>query len=140
MAANSCTLQTMDPEVRMQLECVYEALESAGITMEEVAGSNTAVCAGTCFRDFHDSHLRDPTTLARFYLTGNGMAMISNRVSHFFDLKGPSIAVDTGCLTTLTLLHLACQSLRSGEAEMAVVGGSNALINPDMFISGTILG
>jgi len=130
----------MDPEVRMLLECAYEAFESAGLTIEDVTGSNMAVCAGTCFRDFHDSHLRDPSTLSRFYLTGNGMAMISNRVSHFFDLKGPSIAVDTGCSTTLTLLHLACQSLRTGDAEMAMVGGSNALINPDMFISGTILG
>ncbi|KEQ90223.1 hypothetical protein AUEXF2481DRAFT_71742 [Aureobasidium subglaciale EXF-2481] len=134
------TATTMDPEVRMQLECTYEALESAGLTMEDVAGSKTAVCAGTCFRDFHDNHMRDPSTLARSFLTGNGMAMISNRVSHFFDLRGPSIAVDTGCSTTLTLLHLACQSLRSGEADMAIVGGSNLLVNPDMFISGTILG
>lgn len=124
----------------MQLESVFEALESAGISIEEAAGSETSVYAGTCFRDFHDSHMRDPTTLARFFLTGNGMAMISNRVSHFFDLKGPSISVDTGCSTTLTLLHLGCQSLRTGEAKMAVVGGSNALVNPDMFISGTSLG
>ncbi|RJE27111.1 polyketide synthase [Aspergillus sclerotialis] len=130
---------TMDPEVRMQLETVYEALENAGIPIEQVAASRTGVFAGTCFRDNHDSLLRDPNTLAPFYLTGNGAAMIANRISHFYDLRGPSLMVDTGCSTTLTLLHLACQSLRTGESNMAIVGGSNVLLNPDMFISGTNL-
>ncbi|KAJ5822474.1 hypothetical protein N7447_004814 [Penicillium robsamsonii] len=130
---------TMDPEVRMQLETVYEALESAGLPLDQVAGSRTGVYAGTCFRDNHDSLMRDPDTLARFFLTGNGAAMIANRVSHFFDLRGPSLMVDTGCSTTLTLLHLACQSVRAGESEMAIVGGSNVLLNPDMFIAGSNL-
>jgi acyl transferase domain-containing protein len=129
----------MDPQVRMQLETVFEAFESAGMPIEAVAGTNTSVFAGTCFRDNQDSLMRDPSTLPRFFLTGNGMAMISNRVSHFFDLRGPSMSVDTGCSTTLTLLHLACQSLRTGDSNMSVVGGSNALLNPDMFISGTSL-
>ncbi|OJK01160.1 hypothetical protein ASPACDRAFT_26431 [Aspergillus aculeatus ATCC 16872] len=128
---------TMDPEVRMQLETVYEALESAGLPLEQVAGSRTGVYAGTCFRDNHDSLMRDPDTLARFFLTGNGAAMVANRISHFFDLRGPSLMVDTGCSTTLTLLHLACQSVRTGESEMAIVGGSNVLLNPDMFIAGS---
>ncbi|KAI2689896.1 hypothetical protein CBS147355_347 [Penicillium roqueforti] len=136
---SSETASAMDPEVRMQLETVYEALENAGIPLEQVAGSRTAVFAGTCFRDNHDSLMRDPDTLARFYLTGNGAAMIANRVSHFYDLRGPSLMIDTGCSTTLTLLHLACQSLRANESNMAIVGGSNVLLNPDMFISGTNL-
>ncbi|PYI32700.1 hypothetical protein BP00DRAFT_435110 [Aspergillus indologenus CBS 114.80] len=130
---------TMDPEVRLQLETVYEALESAGLPLDQVAGSRTGVYAGTCFRDNHDSLLRDPDTLARSFLTGNGAAMIANRISHFFDLRGPSLMVDTGCSTTLTLLHLACQSLRAGESDMAIVGGSNILLNPDMFIAGSNL-
>ncbi|RAH70054.1 type I polyketide synthase [Aspergillus aculeatinus CBS 121060] len=130
---------TMDPEVRLQLETAYEALESAGLPLDQVAGSRTGVYAGTCFRDDHDSLLRDPDTLARSFLTGNGAAMIANRISHFFDLRGPSLMVDTGCSTTLTLLHLACQSLRAGESDMAIVGGSNILLNPDMFIAGSNL-
>ena len=130
----------MDPQVRMQLESVFEAFENAGIPIEQIAGTNTSVFAGTCFRDNTDSHMRDPTTMARFFLTGNGMAMSSNRISHFFDLRGPSMSVDTGCSTTLTLLHLACQSLRTGDSKVSVVGGANALLNPDMFISGTALG
>ncbi|RAL13057.1 type I polyketide synthase [Aspergillus homomorphus CBS 101889] len=130
---------TMDAEVRMQLETVYEALESAGLPLDQVAGSRTGVYAGTCFRDNHDSLMRDPDTLARLFLTGNGAAMIANRISYFFDLRGPSLMVDTGCSTTLTLLHLACQSLRAGESEMAIVGGSNILLNADMFIAGSNL-
>jgi acyl transferase domain-containing protein len=66
--------------------------------------------------------------------------MLSNRVSHFFDLRGPSVTVDTGCSTGLTALHLACQSLRTGEGEMAVVGGANVLLNPDNFIAMSCLG
>ena len=130
----------MDPQVRMQLESVYEALENAGIPLDDIAGTNTSVYAGTCFRDNTDSHMRDPNTLNRFFLTGNGMAMVSNRISHFFDLRGPSMSIDTGCSTTLTLLHLACQSLKTGDSSVSIVGGSNALLNPDMFISGTALG
>ncbi|RHZ73806.1 hypothetical protein CDV55_100878 [Aspergillus turcosus] len=133
--------RTMDPEVRLQLETVYEALENAGIPMEEVAGTNTSVFAGTSFRDNHDSHMRDPSTMDdAFFVTGNGAAMVANRVSHFYDLRGPSVMVDTGCSTSLTLLHLACQSLRTGESTMSIVGGSNVLLNPDMFIAGTKLG
>ncbi|PYH41102.1 beta-ketoacyl [acyl carrier protein] synthase domain-containing protein [Aspergillus saccharolyticus JOP 1030-1] len=106
----------------------------AGLSLDQVAGSCTGVYAGTCFRDYPDSLFRDPDTLPRATLTGSGAAMIANRVSHFFDLRGPSVMVDTGCSTTLTLLHLACQNLRAGESEMAVVGGSNLLLNPDTFI------
>lgn len=66
---------------------------------------------------------------------GTGAAMASNRLSHFFDLRGPSMSVDTGCSTTLTALHQACQSLRSGESTMSIVGGANLMFNPDMFLA-----
>lgn len=123
----------MDPQFRMQLESVFEAFENAGMPIEEIAGTNT-------FRDNTDSHMRDPITLARFFLTGNGMAMVSSRISHFNNSKGPSFSVDIGCSTTLTLLHLACQSLRTEVSKISEVEGANALLNPDMFISGTALG
>ncbi|KAJ5762185.1 uncharacterized protein N7511_005567 [Penicillium nucicola] len=133
--------KTMDPEVRLQLETVYEALENAGLPIEQVAGTNVSVFAGTSFRDNHDNHMRDPISVNNaYFVTGNGAAMVANRVSHFYDLRGPSVMVDTGCSTSLTLLHLACQSLRTGESKMAVVGGSGILLNPDMFIAGTKLG
>ncbi len=61
--------------------------------------------------------------------------MASNRISHFYDLRGASMSVDTGCSTTLTALHQACQSLRAGESNMSVVGGANVMLNPDNFIA-----
>ncbi|KAL4922536.1 hypothetical protein BDW62DRAFT_54743 [Aspergillus aurantiobrunneus] len=131
---------TMDPQFRLQLEAVYEALENAGIPLEEIAGSRTSVYAGAFFRDYQDGLMRDPATLTRFFMTGNGSAMASNRISHFYDLRGPSMTVDTGCSTTLTTLHLACQSLRNGESDISIVAGSNILLNPDMFESMSSLG
>uniref|UniRef100_A0A8H7N2E1 Carrier domain-containing protein n=1 Tax=Bionectria ochroleuca TaxID=29856 RepID=A0A8H7N2E1_BIOOC len=124
---------SMDPQLRMQLEGVYEALESAGIPMEQFAGSKASVFAGASFRDYHDTLMRDPDFLPRYFLTGNGAAMGANRISHFYNLRGPSMTVDTGCSTTLTALHLACQSLRAGDSTISVVTGSNIMLNPDMF-------
>jgi acyl transferase domain-containing protein/NADPH:quinone reductase-like Zn-dependent oxidoreductase/ubiquinone/menaquinone biosynthesis C-methylase UbiE len=130
----------MDPQYRLQLESTFEAMESAGITIADIAGSKTSVFAGAFFRDYHDVLMRDPETLPRYFMTGNGAAMVSNRLSHFFDLRGASATIDTGCSTGLTALHLACQSIRTGEATMSVVGGVNVMLNPDMFISMSNLG
>lgn len=112
----------------------------AGIPAEAVAGSNTSVHAGVMFRDYHDSMSREPDTIPRYFITGNAATMAANRVSHFFDLHGPSMTVDTGCSTTMTGLHLAIQGLRSGECNMAIVTGSSLMFNPDIFLSMTNLG
>ncbi|KAK2761170.1 Type I Iterative PKS [Arachnomyces sp. PD_36] len=125
----------MDPQLRWFLEVVFEAFEDAGIPIENVAGSRTAVFAGTCFRDYHDMAMRDLDNLPRYLLLGNMLTMTANRVSHFFDLRGPSVSLDTACSTSLTALHLACQALRAGEANMAVVGGSNMILH-----AGTMVG
>lgn len=124
---------TMDPQIRLQLESAFEALENAGIPIEKIAGSNTSVFGGEFVKDYHDSLMRDPETLPRFQMTGNGVAMMSARVSHFFDLRGPCLTVDTGCSTSLAALHLACQSIQSGDSKISIVGGANVLLNPDMF-------
>ncbi|KAL2829478.1 hypothetical protein BDW59DRAFT_159066 [Aspergillus cavernicola] len=123
----------MDPQIRIQLELTYEALENAGIPLSQIAGSNTSVFIGMFMHDYHDMLTRDPLTLPRFFITGVLPAMMANRISHFFDLRGPSAPVDTGCSASLTALHLACQSLRNNEANAAVVGGACLLLNPDMF-------
>lgn len=112
----------------------------AGITLEEASGSNTSVFSGAFFHDYQDGHMRDADNLPRFLMTGNGAAMASNRISHFFNFLGPSMTIDTGCSTTLTALHQACQSLKFGDADMSVVGGSNLMLNPDFFISISTLG
>ena len=107
--------------------------------MQDVAGSNTSVFAGAFFRDYNDAHFRDPETLPRSLLIGVGSAMASNRLSHFFDLRGGSMTIDTGCSTTLTALHQGCQSLRMGESDMSIVGGANVILNPDNFVIMTSL-
>lgn len=91
--------------------------------------------SGIFTKDYTEGMLRDIETLPRYYVTGTGTAMVANRVSYFFDLKGPSMSVDTGCSTSLVALHLACQSIRSGESEAAMVGGSNIILNPDLPIA-----
>lgn len=131
---------SMDPQFRLQLESTFEALEGAGIPISKLAATQTSVFAALCFRDYHDSLMRDPDTLPRLFMTGNGAAMMSNRLSHFFDLRGASVTVDTGCSSALAALHLACQGLRAGDASMAIVGGANVMLNPDWFQAMSSLG
>ncbi|KAJ5425434.1 hypothetical protein N7465_000504 [Penicillium sp. CMV-2018d] len=131
---------SMDPQLRMLLETVFEALESAGLPLDQIAGSRTSVFAGTCFRDYHDMLMRDTDNLPRHFLSGNMMTMTANRISHFFDLTGPSVSVDTACSTALTALHLACQTLRTREASMAIIGGANLLLDLGTFIGLSNLG
>ncbi|KAJ6109586.1 hypothetical protein N7486_001821 [Penicillium sp. IBT 16267x] len=127
------TASTLDPQFRLQLESVYEALENAGLPLSQVAGSNTSVFAGTFFHDYRDALIRDEDNLPRSFITGIGSAMASNRISHFFDLRGASMTIDTGCSTTLVALHQAVENLRSRGSDMSIVGGANVLLNPDNF-------
>ncbi|KLP15072.1 Uncharacterized protein LW94_6470 [Fusarium fujikuroi] len=127
------TAASMDPQFRLQLESVYEALENAGQPIETIAGSDTSVYMGTFNHDYREGMIRDEDDLPRFMITGTGAAMASNRVSHFFDLRGASMTLDTGCSTSLVALHQAVSDLRSGNSTMAIVGSSNLMLNPDMF-------
>ena len=108
--------------------------------MNKLIGSNTSVYSGSFSKDYHDRLLMDPLRVPRAFVIGNYAAMMANRISHFFDLKGPSTAVDTGCSTSLMGLHLAAQSLRAGESDCAIVGGACIHLNPDLFSSLSSLG
>ncbi|KAH6645189.1 hypothetical protein BKA67DRAFT_665025 [Truncatella angustata] len=132
--------RAMDPQIRLLLETAFEAFQTAGLSLENIAGSQTAVFAGSMFRDYHDLLMRDAENLPRYHVTGNAAAFTANRLSHFFDLRGPSVSVDTACSTTLAALHLACQSIRTGESNMAVVGGSNLILHPGSSTSLSNLG
>lgn len=83
---------------------------------------------------------RDPETGPLYQATGNGQSILSNRISYFFDLKGPSITIDTACSSSLVGLHLACQGLRAGEADQAIVGGTNLIFSPDIMVAMSLLG
>lgn len=120
---------TMDPQYRLTLECVYEALESAGLPMEKLRGSSTAVFAGLTGTDYSNILTRDPLEVPRYTATGAYKSMFANRISYFFDLSGPSITVDTACSSSLVALHQAVQSLRCRDADMAIVCGANLLLD-----------
>lgn len=124
--------KSIDPQQRILMETVYEAMESGGISMEDLAGSDTSCYVGSFSRDYYEIIDRDPETAPLYSVTGNGAAILSNRISYFYDLKGPSLTLDTACSSSLVALHLACQSLRSGESHRAIVGATNLILNPDI--------
>ncbi|KAK4465132.1 hypothetical protein QBC42DRAFT_344189 [Cladorrhinum samala] len=134
------TAAALDPQYRLQLETTYEALENAGLPLSQVAGSNTSVFTGIFTHDYHEGIIRDDAKLPRFLPIGTFQAMSANRISHFFDFRGASMTLDTGCSAGLVALHQAVKSLRDGEADMSVVSGCNLMLNPDVFKSFSSLG
>lgn len=125
----------MDPQQRLLLECSYEAFENAGITMRQLIGSDTSVFMGSFCRDWTDILNRDIEALPFYQATGTGQALLANRLSYFYDLRGPSVSIDTACSSSLVAVHLACQSLRTGESRQAIVGGSNVMLSHETMIA-----
>ena len=121
----------MDPQQRSLLECTYHSLENAGIPIASVVGSRTSVFVGSFSHEYETMLSRDPQMQAKYMATGTGSAMLANRLSWFYDLRGPSISLDTACSSSLNALHLAVQSLRSGESDMAIIAGCNYILNPE---------
>ena len=126
--------EAIDPQQRMLLEVVYEALESAGYTLRQYAGRNVAVYAGLMTADYDMASQRDELDNSQYHATGNARSILSNRISYFFDFHGPSMTVDTACSSSLVALHQAVLSLRSGESSMACVAGANLILAPEQFI------
>ncbi|KAK1983490.1 hypothetical protein LZ30DRAFT_588193 [Colletotrichum cereale] len=122
----------LDIQQRGLLEGAYHTFENAGISMSSLAGSNTSVYVASFGRDADAIHiLRDSEYLTRYTTTASGSSMLSNRISHFFDLRGPSLSLDTACSSGLYAFHLACQSLWTGESRMSLVAGSNTYSTPE---------
>ncbi|WP_392535313.1 SDR family NAD(P)-dependent oxidoreductase [Nostoc sp. C117] len=124
----------IDPQQRLLLEVSWEALENAGLTPDKLAGSQTGVFIGISTNDYGRLALRDYTKISAFSGTGGSYSIAANRISYALDLRGPSIAVDTACSSSLVALHLACQSLQTGESNLALVGGSNLILTPEVMI------
>ncbi|KAL7805464.1 polyketide synthase [Trichoderma aethiopicum] len=129
----------VDPQQRMLLEISYEALENAGIRKEDIDGSDTAVYVGSFVKDYEYISLRDQNWGPKYAATGNGIAIMSNRISYFYNLHGPSMTVDTGCSSSLVAVHLAAQSLRSGEASLALAAGTGMILSPETMLPMTAL-
>ncbi|KAM3433240.1 hypothetical protein NHJ13734_006549 [Beauveria thailandica] len=123
--------EAIDPNQRMMLELAYETFENAGISMEQLQGSDTGVYCAVPYNDYDHIIARDPETSPVYRFTGTGPALMANRVSYVFDLKGPSMSIDTACSSTLVALHEACRALRAGDAAQMLIGGSNLILDPD---------
>jgi 3-oxoacyl-(acyl-carrier-protein) synthase/acyl carrier protein len=125
----------MDPQQRLLLEVSWEALENAFIPPESLAGSRTGVFVGISSYDYSRLQFDDPENIDAYAGTGNAHSIAANRLSYIFDLRGPSMAVDTACSSSLVAAHLACQSLRNGETDLALAGGVNLVLTPELTIT-----
>lgn len=125
--------RAMDPQQRMLLECAYEAAESAGWTLSDLVGADVGVFAANQMSEYTMDTLDDVATTNKYTGLGITASMIANRVSHFFGLSGPSIAVDAACAGSSYALHMACQSLRAGECSAVFVGASSLLVGPKVW-------
>ena len=123
---------SMDPQQRMLLQGTYEAIEDAGMTVEELQQCRTGVYTGVMNLDF-SSVTFSPYTMKnfdQFSATGTSMSITANRISFAFNMTGPSIAFDTACSSSLTALLVACDHLEKGEIDVAVVATANILLDP----------
>jgi acyl transferase domain-containing protein len=116
------------------METVYEAIEAAGMKIETLKTSDTGVFVGAMCADYEAIQLRDLDDIPTYFATGSARSILSNRISYFYDWRGPSMTIDTACSSSLVALHLAANALRSGESRMAVVCGSNLILGPEAFI------
>jgi acyl transferase domain-containing protein len=122
----------MDPQQRLLLEVAWEALEDAGQVVDRLAGTRTGVFIGIGPGDYGRMQLSNPDLINAYTNTGNLLSIASNRISYLFDFRGPSISIDTACSSSLVAVHLACQSLWTHESSLALVGGVNVLLLPEL--------
>jgi len=125
----------LDPQQRLLLEVAWEAIENANIASDRLRDSSTGVYVGiTCFD--HAIEIAATGGHSSSYLgTGSALNMAAGRLSFALGLNGPSMAIDTACSSSLVCLHLACESLRSGETRMALAGGVNLMLSPEVMVS-----
>lgn len=121
----------IEPQQRLMLETVWEALERAGYSPATLRGSRTGVFAGVAANEY--AHLLSSESVDKiepYFITGNALNAISGRVAFALGLEGPAVAVDTACSSALVSVHQACQALHSGDCDLALAGGVNVLLSP----------
>lgn len=126
---------SLDPQHRLLMEVCWEALEHAGESAAGLAESQTAVFIGIANGDYFRMLYADPAQIDPYAASGNGFSLASGRLSYLLGVHGPSVTIDTACSSSLVALHLACQSLRRGECTMALAGGVNLILSPELNIN-----
>ncbi len=124
----------IDPQQRLLLELAVEAVDDSGIDPGSLAGSDTCVYVGVCDQSYLTLQSEDPRSINAYTQSGGAPGNTANRLSHWLDIRGPSVAMDTACSSSLVALHHACDLLRSGVSEIGLVGGVSILLNPYFFV------
>jgi hybrid polyketide synthase/nonribosomal peptide synthetase ACE1 len=127
--------ESMDPQQRKLLEVVFEAIESANLTMEQLQGTPTAVYVGLMCDDYSGLIFSDMESAPTYGATGATRSILSNRISYFFDWTGPSMTIDSACSSSLVAVHQAVQTLRNRDCSVALAAGANLILSPRMFIA-----
>src|SRR6476661_2155289 len=122
--------EAMDPQQRVLLEVAWEALENAGIPPDSLGGSRTGVVMGMSSWDYTIVNIERRAEIDAYVSTGNPHSAAVGRIAYVFGLRGPAVAVDTACSSSLVAVHLACQSLRLRESDLALAGGANLILSP----------
>ncbi len=126
---------TMDPQQRLLLETAHEALERAGIASDRLSGSATGVFVGITGSDYGQLlRAAGPGSSDVYSATGGALSAAAGRIAFTFGLQGPCVSLDTACSSSLVAVHLACQSLRAGESDLALAGGVNVILLPDAMV------
>ncbi|MFZ2174177.1 MAG: beta-ketoacyl synthase N-terminal-like domain-containing protein, partial [Rhodococcus sp. (in: high G+C Gram-positive bacteria)] len=129
-AMSPLEVANVDPQQRLAMELTWEALEHARIPASDLKGEQVGVFIGSSANDYQLLAVSDPVHAHPYALTGTSTAIVANRVSYFYDFRGPSIALDTACSSSLVAVHQAVRSLRSGESDLALAGGVNMIVAP----------
>jgi polyketide synthase 12 len=125
----------MDPQQRILLQTTWDALENAGITRQAASGSAAGVFVGISGTEYQRIGIAEDREVLAFGLPGNAHSIAANRLSYLLGLRGPSFTIDTACSSSLIALHLACQSMRDGECEFAIVAGINVILDPTITVA-----
>uniref|UniRef100_UPI0025C5BC11 non-ribosomal peptide synthetase/type I polyketide synthase n=1 Tax=Flavobacterium sp. TaxID=239 RepID=UPI0025C5BC11 len=123
----------MDPQQRILLELTHELLERSGYTAKELKGSMTGVYIGILQNEYASLLKNYPKDM--YSGTGSALSIASNRLSYYYDFKGPSMSVDTACSSSLVSVHLAIKDIRNGECTMAIAGGVNLMVTPESTVA-----
>ncbi|MDT5070762.1 MAG: polyketide synthase 13, partial [Mycobacterium sp.] len=129
-ALSKMEADNIDPQQRMALELTWEALEHARIPASSLRGGNVGVYVGASNNDYSFLSVSDPAVAHPYAITGTTSSIIANRVSYFYDFRGPSMAIDTACSSSLVAVHEGVKALRAGDVDVVLAGGVNALITP----------